>query len=88
MGFTNHKFGGGQLEDFSPGKRIWTNMYFALTTLTTVGFGDYHPISDTERLIGSFMLLFGVATSSFLMGELLNIINKIEDDYNETNFIN
>ena len=72
----------------SPGKMVVTNMYFALTTLTTVGFGDYYPISDTERLIGSFMLLFGVMTSSFLMGELLNIIGKIEYDHNETNFIN
>jgi len=52
-------------------------MYYALTTLTTVGFGDYYPISDTERLIGSFMLLFGVMTSNFIMGELLNIMDKI-----------
>ena len=53
-------------------------MYYALTTLTTVGFGDYYPISDTERLVGSFFLLFGVMTSNFIMGEFLDMINKIK----------
>ena len=55
-----------------------TSMYYALTTLTTVGFGDYYPISDTERLVGSFMLLFGVMTSNFIMGEFLDMINKLK----------
>jgi voltage-gated potassium channel len=59
-------------------------MYFALTTLTTVGFGDYYPVSNTERLIGSFMLLFGVMTSNFIMGELSNMIQRLRamDDDN------
>ncbi len=56
-------------------KRSIAAMYYALTTLTTVGFGDYYPISDVERMVGSFMLLFGVMTSNFIMGELLNIVN-------------
>ena len=55
-----------------------TSMYYALTTLTTVGFGDYYPISDVERLVGSFMLLFGVMTSNFIMGEFLDMINKLK----------
>ena len=33
------------------------------------------------------MMLFGVMTSSFLMGELLNIINKMNHDSMEYNFI-
>ena len=67
---------------------MWTSMYFSMTTLTTVGFGDYYPISNTERLVGSFMMLFGVLTSDFIMGEILNFINKIKHDYMESNFIN
>lgn len=45
--------------------RSLTAMYFAFTTLSTVGFGDYYPVSDTERLTGAFVLLFGVATFSY-----------------------
>jgi len=36
-------------------------MYFSFTSLSTVGFGDYHPRSNSERLIGAAMLVFGVA---------------------------
>ncbi len=36
--------------------------YFAFTTLATVGFGDYSPRSDSERVFGALFLLFGVAT--------------------------
>ena len=56
-----------------------TNMYFALTTLSTIGLGDYYPISNTERLFGSFLLLFGVAAFSYIMGDLLLMIDKLND---------
>ena len=35
-------------------------LYFALTSLATVGFGDYTPRSPCERLFIAFGLLFGV----------------------------
>ena len=69
----------------APGKRTLTLMYFALTTLTTIGLGDYYPLSNTERLVGSFMLLFGVMLSNFIMGELMNMITII--NYMEYEFI-
>jgi len=43
-------------------------MYFSFTSLTTVGFGDYNPRSNVERLFISFGLLFGVAIFSYIMG--------------------
>ena len=66
-------------------KKALAAMYFALTTLTTVGFGDYYPISDIERLVGSFMLLFGVMTSNFIMGELMSMVNNVSSF--DANFI-
>jgi len=53
----------------------------------TVGMGDFYPISNTERLLGSFLMLFGVMTSDYIMGALLNFVNKVEDEYMESNFI-
>ena len=52
-------------------------MYFAFTTLSTVGFGDYYPVSNTERLVGAFGMLFGVALFSYCAGELLNMIDTL-----------
>lgn len=38
---------------------IPTAMYWAITTMTTVGFGDMTPATDLGRLIASFMMLLG-----------------------------
>ena len=54
-------------------------MYFAFTTLSTVGFGDYTPQSDQERLVGSFILLFGVAIFSYIMGTFIEILNQFKE---------
>ena len=54
-------------------------MYFAFTTLSTVGLGDMHPRSDEERLIGSMVLLFGVAVTSFIMENLNKMLFKFQE---------
>lgn len=38
---------------------IPTSVYWAITTITTVGFGDITPQTDLGRLISSFMMLMG-----------------------------
>ena len=55
-----------------------TVTYFAFTSLSTVGFGDYAPISNTERLVGAFMLLIGVAVFSYIMGNFIEILDKFK----------
>ena len=54
-------------------------MYFVFTTMTTVGFGDYFPVSDTERLAWTAVLLSGVICFSYFMGILLEMIIKIKN---------
>lgn len=51
-----------------------TVVYFAFTTLATVGYGDYHAVNDIERVICSIILLFGVAVFSFIMGNFIEIL--------------
>ena len=41
---------------------IPTSVYWAISTLTTVGFGDIVPKTDFGRLIASFMMLMGWGT--------------------------
>lgn len=54
-------------------------MYFSFTSLTTVGFGDYNPRSDQERLFIAFGLLFGVAIFSLIMGKFIEMIGQIKE---------
>jgi len=39
-----------------------------------VGFGDFHPKNDAERLLCAFILFFGVAVFSVVMENFSNII--------------
>lgn len=45
-----------------------------MTSLSTVGFGDFYPISDIERIVGSVVLLIGVTVFSFIMMKLSDMI--------------
>jgi hypothetical protein len=51
-------------------------LYFSFTSLTTVGFGDFNPRSDNERVFIAFGLLFGVAIFSMIMNEFIEMIQK------------
>ena len=67
-----------QLEEKTVYEASITVTYFAFTSLSTVGFGDYAPISNTERLVGAFMLLIGVAVFSYIMGNFIEILDKFK----------
>ncbi len=56
-------------------------VYFAFTTLSTVGFGDYNPKSDMERIITCFVLLIGVTIFTIMMNSFIDILL----DFNKVN---
>jgi hypothetical protein len=62
-------------------------VYFAFTTLATVGYGDFHPVSNAELIFGSFIILFGVTVFSFIMGNFIEMLMefKIVTAENEDN---
>jgi len=53
-------------------------MYYSFTSLTTVGFGDYNPRSEFERIFCAMILLFGVAIFSYIMGNFIEILEQIK----------
>ncbi|MDH5377479.1 MAG: potassium channel family protein [Gammaproteobacteria bacterium] len=50
----------------SPSEGFW----WAWVTLTTVGYGDYAPVSDEGRLFASFIMLLGVGVFAMLTANL------------------
>lgn len=54
-------------------------VYFAFTSLSTVGFGDYHPVSTYECIFCAIILLTGVNVFSFLMDTFLQIISSLQE---------
>jgi hypothetical protein len=53
-------------------------VYYAFTSLSTVGFGDYNPRSDSERLFIALILLFGVLIFSYAMGNFREMMDSIK----------
>ena len=52
---------------YSAIEETWMAMYYALTTLSTVGFGDIYPVTNTERLICGFLMISGVLIFSYVL---------------------
>jgi hypothetical protein len=55
---------------------VW---YWATTTLATVGYGDYTPIDNVEKIVTAFIFLFGVASFSFIMGNFIEMLIQFRD---------
>jgi hypothetical protein len=49
-------------------------MYYSLTTLSTVGYGDSSPMSIMEKIFGSIIQIFGVTFFSILMNKFQDIV--------------
>jgi potassium voltage-gated channel Eag-related subfamily H protein 8 len=54
--------------------QLIVSCYFAITTLSTVGYGDIYPISSTERVTMVVVMLSGVAFFSYIMSNFIEII--------------
>lgn len=67
-----------ELYDKDNSQKLITLAYFAFTSLSTVGFGDYHPRGNSERVVGAFFMLFGVAITSFCMESISQMIVKFK----------
>jgi voltage-gated potassium channel len=55
--------------------------YMTLTTMTTVGYGEIHPLSHWGRVFNSFLIFFGVTTIFIAIGAMTQTI--IEREFGE-----
>ena len=72
--------------DKSHGEIVLISLYFAFTSLSTVGFGDYHPQNSGERIFCTIFIVLGVMIFSYAMGVFIEMLNKFLDfsnDYND-----
>jgi hypothetical protein len=53
-------------------------VYWAFSTLTTVGFGDISAKTIPEKIIAIIWMIFGVGFYSFTIGNLSKIIASID----------
>jgi len=68
-----------EMTDHDTYRNLIISMYFGLTSLSTTGFGDFHPITELEMLVCIFILLIGVSMFSLIMGELGFMITNFQE---------
>ncbi|XP_048133275.1 potassium channel AKT1-like isoform X1 [Rhodamnia argentea] len=54
--------------------RYVTSLYWSITTLTTVGYGDLHPVNVREMLFDIFYMLFNLGLTAYLIGNMTNLV--------------
>src|SRR5437016_5222066 len=52
--------------------------YMTLTTMTTVGYMEIHPLSTAGRVFNTFLIFFGVSTIFIAIGAMTQTIIELE----------
>ena len=61
-----------------PAARYITCLYFALMTLSTVGYGDITPATDAERTFCVALFLIGGALWAYVVGAVCSIVASVD----------
>ncbi|GKV06443.1 hypothetical protein SLEP1_g18341 [Rubroshorea leprosula] len=54
--------------------RYVTSIYWSITTLTTVGYGDLHPVNLREMIFDIFYMFFNLGLTAYLIGNMTNLV--------------
>lgn len=86
-------FGSGALFAYLENKSLWDGVWYALVTITTVGYGDVVPTTHAGRVFGIFLILFGVVFFSLVTANIAAFLigseqRKLERDILEYMRIN
>ena len=55
-------------------------LWWAITTITTVGYGDHTPVTPLGRAIGVVLMLVGVGAFGLLAGLLASVLVEVEEE--------
>ncbi|XP_061356258.1 potassium channel AKT1-like [Gastrolobium bilobum] len=54
--------------------RYVTSIYWSIVTLSSVGYGDLHPVNITEMTFDIFYMLFNLGLTAYLIGNMTNLV--------------
>lgn len=63
---------------------VFHSLWWAVTTLTTVGYGDMYPITAGGRVFTFFVLMVGLGIVAVPTGLIASALSKVRDDDSET----
>jgi len=54
-------------------------LYWSLTTMSTVGYGDITPANDRERAFATFSLVVGALSFAFINGNVVGLLSTLDN---------
>ncbi|KAG2591258.1 hypothetical protein PVAP13_5NG589900 [Panicum virgatum] len=68
---------GSQVRDFTD-RSVWVGytcaVYWSITTLATVGYGDLHAVNPGEMAFATCYMLFNLGLTSYIIGNMTNLV--------------
>lgn len=49
-------------------------LYWSITTMTTVGYGDLHAVNTLEMVFVIFYMLFNLGLTAYIIGNMTNLV--------------
>ncbi len=62
-------------------KTVSEGLWWAVTTVTAVGYGDYMPVTGPGRVIGVALEVVGVVMFGLLIAIISTSLNRVQEDY-------
>jgi len=53
-------------------------IYWCITTLTTVGYGDIFPATDLQKILTMIAMIFGVILYGYVIGNIASLLSNID----------
>jgi voltage-gated potassium channel len=71
------------VEQFSPDAKIITfgdALWWAMTTITTVGYGDMYPVTPIGRMVAAALMMSGIAVLGVVTASIASwLVQRVED---------
>jgi cyclic nucleotide gated channel alpha 2 len=73
------EYDGGSALEGPLSKQYLYCLYWSLTTMSTVGYGDIIPANDRERTFATFSLVVGALSFAFINGNVVGLLSTLDN---------